>query len=380
MPHRSNRRSDLGYTLPISDVVDQDNVFFTEEGWVYRHFKGDPRNPTTRFWDEVLVAGQVDFADAKNDPCEETVSANPRVNLGQKESPLDTSSVQFESVVIDTDSVNREIIQVNDNVFDVEYSHDFEGGSNLPELPGGGGDGGGGTLTPITEDQLVITVPTNQQPFTTNQYYPFKFQLTGDTSAAYAFAFSNGGKVDPGKDYLIDGDTQYLFFNYADEIDPDLDYSGNYVTFKVWYHTNEEKTEWDVVQKEVRFTVLENPDHDSNAFWGMPAGDRIYFDGKSPQDYSRPYVIKNTPVEITHKPAAGTDFNPDVDETFSFTIGKSEARATGQDYDPALEPVQQADGKWVFPEAGMYTMSVYLSCGKISAPKVMTQRIEVHDS
>lgn len=374
MPHRSNRKSDVGYTLPISDVIDQDNVFFTEEGWVYRHFKGNPNDVTAKYWDEILVAGQVDFADAENDPCQETVSANPRVNLGQKEPPLDTASVEFESVVIDTDSVNRDIIQVNDNIFDVEYSHDFDGNSNLPGPPDGGGGGGGGTL--ITEDQLVITVPTSQQPFNTNQYYPFKFELTGDTSAAYAFAFSTLGKVDPGKDFMIDGDTQYVFFNYAE--DPDTD--NNYVMFKVWYYTNAEKTEWDIVQKEVRLSVFENPENDPDAFWGSSSPDRIYFDGKSPQDYSKPYVIKNTPVEITHKPAVGTNFDPDVDETFSFTIGKSEDRATGNDYDPALEPVQQADGKWVFPEAGMYYISVYLSCGKISQPKVMTQRIEVHDS
>lgn len=386
MPHRSNRKSDVGYTLPISDVVDQDNVFLTEEGWVYRHFKGDPNDVTAGYWDEILVAGQVDFADAENDPCQETVSADPRVNLGQKEPPLDTASVEFESVVIDTGSVNRDIIQINDSKFDVDYSHDFGGGFDLPGIPDGGGDGGnggggGGTLSPITEDQLVITVPTSQQPFTTNQYYPFKFELTGDTSAAYNFAFSVGGDVHPGKNHMIDGDTQYIFFRFPSNYNPDEEYTGNYVTFKVWYYTNAEKTEWDICEKEVRFTVLEHPDNDPSAFWGSSSDDRIYFDGLSPKDYYKPHVIKNTPVEITHKPATGRNYDPDVDETFSFIIGKSQAKATGNDYDPALEPVQQPDGKWVFPEAGDYNMSVYLSCGKIEQPKAnMSQWITVHDS
>ena len=65
-PHRSNRKGDLGNYRPESSAADIDNIFFTEEGWVYRHFKGDPRDPKTRFWDEIIVAGEVDLDDTEN--------------------------------------------------------------------------------------------------------------------------------------------------------------------------------------------------------------------------------------------------------------------------------------------------------------------------
>ena len=61
-----------------SDSYDLDNVYFTEEGWVYRHYKYGGKH-----WDEILVAGQVDVTDDDNKPVFATVSASPdRVNLG----------------------------------------------------------------------------------------------------------------------------------------------------------------------------------------------------------------------------------------------------------------------------------------------------------
>ncbi len=120
MPQRSNRKGDLGYTLPISDVVDQDNIYFTEEGWVYRHFKGDPSLDDTRYWDEILVAGAVDISDPDNEPVVPTVSADPRVNLGQKESPLKTGEIDFESVF--GDDGTRVLIKVTDEKFDGGYA------------------------------------------------------------------------------------------------------------------------------------------------------------------------------------------------------------------------------------------------------------------
>lgn len=56
MPHRKNAKGDIGGLKRFSDTYDMDNVYLSEEGWVYRHFKNSER---TLWWDEILVAGQV---------------------------------------------------------------------------------------------------------------------------------------------------------------------------------------------------------------------------------------------------------------------------------------------------------------------------------
>ena len=56
MPHRKNAKGDIGTAKKWSDTYDADNIYLSEEGWVYRHFKNTDR---TLWWDEILVAGQV---------------------------------------------------------------------------------------------------------------------------------------------------------------------------------------------------------------------------------------------------------------------------------------------------------------------------------
>lgn len=56
MPHRKNAKGDIGGLKRFSDTYDMDNVYLSEEGWVYRHFKKADKSV---WWDEILVAGQV---------------------------------------------------------------------------------------------------------------------------------------------------------------------------------------------------------------------------------------------------------------------------------------------------------------------------------
>ena len=56
MPHRKNAKADIGTAKMFSDSYDADNIYLSEEGWVYRHFKNTAK---TRWCDEILVAGQV---------------------------------------------------------------------------------------------------------------------------------------------------------------------------------------------------------------------------------------------------------------------------------------------------------------------------------
>jgi hypothetical protein len=149
MPHRSNRKGDLGNYRPESSAADIDNIFFTEEGWVYRHFKGDPRDPNTRFWDEIIVAGEVDLDDTENGNPLETLSATPRHYLGlgstdasnsvdgyeSDGSGYATADIDFEEVFLPTG--NSRVIGTTDKIFDVEY----------PKPGSGGGTPGGGCIT-----------------------------------------------------------------------------------------------------------------------------------------------------------------------------------------------------------------------------------------
>lgn len=60
MPQRKNSKGDLGSTKIVSDSYDTNNIFLSDQGWVYRHWKGDPTVPGQgRYWDEIIVAGKV---------------------------------------------------------------------------------------------------------------------------------------------------------------------------------------------------------------------------------------------------------------------------------------------------------------------------------
>ena len=77
MPQKSNIVGDLGTTKLASDSYDIDNIYLTEEGWVYRHFKS---TDNSRWWDEIIVAGEVPAGDspqATNPPKLGTVASPP---------------------------------------------------------------------------------------------------------------------------------------------------------------------------------------------------------------------------------------------------------------------------------------------------------------
>ena len=64
MPRSSNSQGDLSNLSNTNPVADKDNVYFSDRGWVYRHYKNAAK---TEFWDEVLVAGQALQADGTAD-------------------------------------------------------------------------------------------------------------------------------------------------------------------------------------------------------------------------------------------------------------------------------------------------------------------------
>ena len=48
-----------------SDCADKDNIYLSDEGWVYRHYKSLDKS---KYWDEVIWAGAVTDPPAENEP------------------------------------------------------------------------------------------------------------------------------------------------------------------------------------------------------------------------------------------------------------------------------------------------------------------------
>ena len=69
----------VGNYPPASDVADKDNIFLTDQGWVYRHYKSLDKST---FWDEIIWAGYVDSTVAANDPVDAMNAASPEFLVG----------------------------------------------------------------------------------------------------------------------------------------------------------------------------------------------------------------------------------------------------------------------------------------------------------
>ena len=95
MPRRDNLNDsatpfckDLRGLKDASDSYDKDNVFLTDEGWVYRHFK---KADKSQYWDEIIVAGEVDASDIANDPVGNINDAAPTFETGDGDQDIEYS-------------------------------------------------------------------------------------------------------------------------------------------------------------------------------------------------------------------------------------------------------------------------------------------------
>ena len=62
-----------------SDVADQDNIYLSDQGWVYRHYKSLDKS---KFWDEIIWAGDVTNPPSANDPVDPFGDPDPDFNNG----------------------------------------------------------------------------------------------------------------------------------------------------------------------------------------------------------------------------------------------------------------------------------------------------------
>ena len=145
MPQRINIVGDLGTTKIASDSYDADNVYLTEEGWVYRHFKS---TDGSRYWDEILVAGEVpsgDSPEATNPPKLGTVAA-PTYEVGDGEFDINYSEHQV------TGTPGTYTTKVTTTGGGVPEAFLTDGGDGED-----GGDGGDTTPPAVTLGTVTIT-------------------------------------------------------------------------------------------------------------------------------------------------------------------------------------------------------------------------------
>ena len=92
MPRRSNFQSDLAALTDNNPVYDLDNVYFSDRGWAYRHYKTEDKS---EYWDEVLVAGQALLDNGQPDTTADAFgTATPTFRTGDGgQAPVDTVSV-----------------------------------------------------------------------------------------------------------------------------------------------------------------------------------------------------------------------------------------------------------------------------------------------
>ena len=62
-----------------SDVADKDNIYLSDQGWVYRHFKSLDK---LKYWDEIIWAGDVTNPPSANDPVDPFGEQDPDFLVG----------------------------------------------------------------------------------------------------------------------------------------------------------------------------------------------------------------------------------------------------------------------------------------------------------
>ena len=147
MPQRKNIVGDLGTTKVASDSYDIDNIYLTEEGWVYRHYK---RTDNSKWWDEIIVAGEVPSTDspqATNPPklgkvTDVEITEGTGFEGGDTHKDYEYSSHQVTGA---PGTYSTKVVAVGGGVPNLDTDGDGSGDSqpDVPDNGGGGGDAGG---------------------------------------------------------------------------------------------------------------------------------------------------------------------------------------------------------------------------------------------
>jgi hypothetical protein len=173
MPARVNTSADIGTALVKSDAYDKDNIFLTDEGWVYRHYKNAA---LTKFWDEIIVAGEV--------------VSGATIN-GVPNNPVD--AINDISPTFETGDGDK----------DVEYSPDFSGGGAAAPSTG---PAASVTLVGDTSTQADGSVTATATTSSNGSGLTVTYTATSGTASALAIAAAGSG-YQAGDSFTVVGDT-----------------------------------------------------------------------------------------------------------------------------------------------------------------------------
>ncbi len=177
MPARVNTSGDIGTALDASDAYNKDNIFLTDEGWVYRHYKNDA---LTKFWDEIIVSGEVDPAatigGVANAPVDAINDINPNFEVG-------------------------------DGNKDVEYSPDFSsGGGGSTPTPPATGPAASVSLVGAVTTQADGSVSATATTSTNGNGLQVTYTASSGTATNLAVA-AGGNGYQQGDTFTVNGDT-----------------------------------------------------------------------------------------------------------------------------------------------------------------------------
>ena len=217
MPQRVNSQSDIGTSKVSSDSYDVDNIFLTDQGWVYRHWKGDPNailedgEPAIRYWDEIIVAGEVITPATTGDPVIDNgaveVTNYDSGSVDAEGAPILGGNQPYPNPLTDGEFETA----VGDGKFDVEYADGVAddaavGSGRYPDFTTGEGEGEAGTPgTPPAggggdDDDGVAPVTTG--PVSVSGFYPL--YTTSDAADAHT------GGDGTSHSHQLSGSTYYM--------------------------------------------------------------------------------------------------------------------------------------------------------------------------
>ncbi len=179
MPSRATKLDDIGTAKAASDSYDVENIFLSDEGWVYRHYKTSDKS---KFWDEIIVAGEVDS----------TLTID-----GVANTPVDAvaaGSPTFESVAGDG---------AGDTKQDIEYSADFSASAPTPPATGPAASVSlVGTTSTESDGSITATATTSSN----GSGLTVTYDVTSNVASNLAIAVAGSG-YQAGDSFTVAGDT-----------------------------------------------------------------------------------------------------------------------------------------------------------------------------
>lgn len=163
MPQRVNSLSDIGTAKVASDSYDIDNIFLTDQGWVYRHYK---MHDESQYWDEIIVAGEVDPAATVDGVANTPVAVTTYSTTGGGSEEWAPAGYETGDLLVDLEYGGGDdgegptgdgatVVEGPDRYTAYEQYPPFADAPDAPDAPDGGDGGGTGDSGDAPADVLL---------------------------------------------------------------------------------------------------------------------------------------------------------------------------------------------------------------------------------